>query len=854
MREQLRARIAASLGAACLAATAIVAIAAPASATTVTGVSNEAEYRAALATLEADASAGPHVIEIDADFTITDPGSLGDPAYGGIVNLEIHGNGHTVDSGVADVRFLAWSCPCTLTVDDLTVDGFNVSATSGSLEGGAIRAGSGSVTVTDSTFSNNSVSVTNADADASATAEGGAIFLTSGTFRTTGSTFTGNSATASADGDDATGSATPEAYGGAIATGDSAIYIDDSTFTGNSVSASANDAWQISANATGGAAYSQDGAIRIGMTDPATFRSNTAHADGVGYGTDDQNTVDAQGGAVASDTGTIYDMLGLYDSNAVTVAITGPDDYVESTGQGGAFFTNSGANGLGTRFVSNSVTATGSDAAAWGGAIEAWGDDGVNVEDVTFTGNSVSATATSAAETADAYGGAIEAYGGDGGAYISQSTFTSNTVTVNGAGDAEGYAGAISVDNDLHIDTSTFTGNTVTTTADDDALAVGGVAVFYSDGTIEISDSEFDGNSISATGVNDANAGGGVIAEDPDGDAAGSFTVDASTFAGNSTTSSGDYVYADGGAIFALSSEVDVANSTFQGNSASASGTTETYESGGAISVYSGNLYVDFTTFSGNDAADGAHVYADASTLYPYASVFTSPVTGDNCDVESYVSGGHNFDSDGTCTDSAFPAYNDFGYGDPTPLDALADNGGPARTMLPTAGGALIDYIAPGSCTYGSDERGLARPTGTGCEPGAAERLADIPFTVPTDAGDIDGVVTNATCVQNIDWVTATGYTPAPPAGLSLPFGVSSYEFCTPQDGWTVTVQLDLPSPVNSFWKVDGSAWTQVGSATIAGTTITYDVTDGGALDSDGTANSLVVDPVGPGVYAAFTG
>ncbi len=153
------------------------------------------------------------------------------------------------------------------------------------------------------------------------------------------------------------------------------------------------------------------------------------------------------------------------------------------------------------------------------------------------------------------------------------------------------------------------------------------------------------------------------------------------------------------------------------------------------------------------------------------------------------------------------------------------------------------------------DQRGVATARrAPAASSGAVEAIADIPFDGSRRTGPIEGVVSNATCVQNMSWTTATGYTPAPPAGLSLPFGVSSYEFCTPEDGWTVTVQLTVPSPVTSFWKVDGSSWTQVTSATIAGTTITYDVTDGGALDTDGIANSLVVDPVGPGILAAFTG
>ncbi len=635
MRERLKARLAASLGAVGLAATAVVVVAGPASATTITGVSDETEFRAALATLSGDGSAGPHVIEIDSDFTITDPGTLGDPAYSGTVNLEIHGNGHTIDSGVAGVRFLASSCPCTLSVDSLTVNGFAISAAYGPLEGGAIRAEG--VTVVDSTFSNNSVSVVNTDTGAVANAEGGAIYAVSGTITIVGSAFTGNTVSVSADGDDATGSAYAEAHGGAVASGDGTVTIDDTTFTGNGVSAS-GDGWDGEVIASGGAVYSDEGGIHVGATSGATFTGNTAHGELTAYRDDSgyQNTVDVQGGAIADETRSVDVHHSSFDANAVTGQITGPDNHVENTGQGGAIFTNEDVTADGSTFTSNSVTTTGTDAAAWGGAIEGWGDGGVTVTDSTFTGNSVSATATSIEETADAYGGAIEGYGSLGGVYVTGSTFANNSVTATGADDAEGYAGAISVDNDLSLDGSTFTGNSVTTHSGNDGLGVGGVANFCGGGIIAISASEFAGNSVTVDGVNQANAGGGGISEDPNPcGAASDFTVDSSTFADNHTSSTGDDASADGGAIYAVESEITLDNSTFQGNGIQGAGTSSTYLSGGAISVYNGDLYVNFSTFSDNEAEDGAQIYTDGSTLYPYASVFVAPVTGDNCDLES---------------------------------------------------------------------------------------------------------------------------------------------------------------------------------------------------------------------------
>jgi CSLREA domain-containing protein len=56
----------------------------------------------------------------------------------------------------------------------------------------------------------------------------------------------------------------------------------------------------------------------------------------------------------------------------------------------------------------------------------------------------------------------------------------------------------------------------------------------------------------------------------------------------------------------------------------------------------------------------------------------------------------------------------------------LADNGGPTQTRLPQPGSPLVDHIpigAPGQCdgTIATDQRGVPRPVGPGCDVGAVE-------------------------------------------------------------------------------------------------------------------------------------
>ena len=60
-------------------------------------------------------------------------------------------------------------------------------------------------------------------------------------------------------------------------------------------------------------------------------------------------------------------------------------------------------------------------------------------------------------------------------------------------------------------------------------------------------------------------------------------------------------------------------------------------------------------------------------------------------------------------------------------LGALADNGGPTATHLPVAGSPAVDRVAIGTAglcdgTVPTDQRGVARPSGAGCDAGAVER------------------------------------------------------------------------------------------------------------------------------------
>jgi hypothetical protein len=186
----------------------------------------------------------------------------------------------------------------------------------------------------------------------------------------------------------------------------------------------------------------------------------------------------------------------------------------------------------------------------------------------------------------------------------------------------------------------------------------------------------------------------------------GSLVVQGSTFTQN----------VGGGAIYSTG-ELHVVNSTFQGNSTSLGG-------GAIYQSSSADSSLDFITVSGNSAAFGAGIYNDGGstgTMTVGKSIFAGNSTG-NCD-GVFVSGGYNLANDTGC--GGFFGGTDTGSAN-LPLGALANNGGPTKTMTLSAGNAAINKIPAASCTLSVsgaalkyDQRWETRATGVACDAGA---------------------------------------------------------------------------------------------------------------------------------------
>jgi len=393
------------------------------------------------------------------------------------------------------------------------------------------------------------------------------------------------------------------------------------------------------------------------------------------------NDLTLRNGSQASSSGAILNIGGptsggpaaltvnrcIFDSNAATV-----------NGNGGAI------GGGGT--IADS-TFTNNTAAASGGAIS--GE--AIVSNSFFSGN-----------TAGTGGGALFCAQGGCGVQVTDSTFANNSTATGGGGAIVAGPGSSFA---TLIARSVFSGNSA-----NDVNSSGG-ALSLSGGTI--ADSLFQNNSVNGSN----GSGGGAISEN-------GVAIVNSTFLGNRSNGSG-------GALLAGSSGIN--NSTFWGNTAALDG--------GAIQSGNG-LGLNNVTMSQNSATNGAGGgIAGGSGDLIWNSILALNYHGgtfSDCS-GTLASQGHNIIGVSGC--SITPAAGDQIGTSAAPIDPVLGNpgansgktaGSTGHTSIITTQAALLGSPAldagdPGSPGSGgtscgaTDERGVARPVGTGCDIGAFE-------------------------------------------------------------------------------------------------------------------------------------
>src|SRR6266498_1181347 len=429
------------------------------------------------------------------------------------------------------------------------------------------------------------------------------------------------------------------------------------------------------------------------ITDPARLTIDGSGADVTISGNNAVRVMDVQIGAALS-------------LQNLTIA-NGYDDFFSSGGSGG------GIRNRGTLNITNS-TFSGNSASYGGGIYNGYGT--LNITNSTFSGNS-----------ADSGGGIYIAYGT---VTVMDSTFD---------GDNAGYGGGGGINNEdtLTVNDSTFSDNSAT----NGALPSGGGGIRNS-GILTVMNSSFSGNTVIGEELNDKDGLGGGIWND------GTLNVTGSTFDGNTAEGASGPYAGDGdraglgGAIYADAGTVSIANSTFTENQAKSGDNTSSCTTcpfsdagGGAIYMASGSGHsIINSTLSGNLVTQGANTKITAPTHS--GALFVG--TGSTVDLKnsilanSLAPGGDCFSNSATVNQTSNLIENQFNSSCGAPaltsdplLDALADNGGPTKTVALQAGSPAIDAGDDVTCTAtpvnNLDQREVTRPQGAHCDIGAYE-------------------------------------------------------------------------------------------------------------------------------------
>ena len=187
----------------------------------------------------------------------------------------------------------------------------------------------------------------------------------------------------------------------------------------------------------------------------------------------------------------------------------------------------------------------------------------------------------------------------------------------------------------------------------------------------------------------------------------GTTDVTGDTFTGNTRPAGGGAIDND--------ATLNISDSTFTGNTGGTNG-------GGAV-VNFGTTTVTQSTFSGNSSQYGANIlnYTGFTLKISMSIVANGQGGGSNCGGAQPVTDlGYNIDTGTSC---GFSTANHSMSNTQPQLGPLASNGGPTQTMALPLGSPAVDAIpsSTSGCTGTTDQRGITRPQGTGCDIGAYE-------------------------------------------------------------------------------------------------------------------------------------
>ena len=443
---------------------------------------------------------------------------------------------------------------------------------------------------------------------------------------------------------------------------------------------------------TGNSAAGSGGAVDadyMSTFDMDTFTSNSAGDSGGAVYADYQTSVTNSqfNGNTSTDAGAVYvDYPGFFNNDTFTGnSVTGSNDGgaldIEETAliQNSTFTSNTGYDGAAIyadgapTLLEDAFNNNGDVNTNAGGAF--YNASSANFHDVTFTGNQANRSGN------NGYGGAI---------YNSSSEFLS-LANVAMTGNQASYVGGGLYNNGyVQAHQLQYVNNT---------------AAEYGGGLYNNSYYDSWGDTYSRNNAT-TEWGGGIYTDDV-------FSLENSTITGNGAT---DPTNGWGGGVYNGSGEwMTLVNDTIQGNWANQGGGV--YNEASDSDVTATNL-----TIAGNRAlaTNGGGGWYNTGTSTPISGSIFADNAPDQCNADApgdvAVSGGHNLDVGTTC---AFTTIGDISNAGTAQLSPLADNGGPTWTMAIPAT-SLANNADGGSCPA-TDQRGVARPLGAGCDIGAYE-------------------------------------------------------------------------------------------------------------------------------------
>jgi uncharacterized repeat protein (TIGR01451 family)/CSLREA domain-containing protein len=360
------------------------------------------------------------------------------------------------------------------------------------------------------------------------------------------------------------------------------------------------------------------------------------------------------------------------------------------------------------------------------------------------------------------------------GGLVNTGTVTVENSSVDGNSQSAGFSFGGGISNDGG--TLTVLDSTISNNRSLDSLFNGfgfGGGITNNGGTTKIARSVVAGNS--------ARFGGGI-------ENRGTLTVESSTISGNSTsndsggirnegtgtiersTISGNSAGIDFGGGITNGGTLTVENSTISGNTVLSSGS-----GGGIWSGQSAVLTVVSSTISLNSALIAGGIDNFAGTVIAEDAIFAAN-TGASPNCVFVSDGGYNLDDGSSCN---FSSVNHSLSNINPLLDPLQDNGGATQTMALQPGSPAINAIPPSvngcGTTITTDQRGISRPQGSGCDIGAFE-------FVPPSGADLS--------------ITKSGAPNPVVSGKRLTYTLTATNN-GPQDGTGLTVTDALPGSLH---------------------------------------------------------